>query len=150
MNSIFGNEAPMIEYNYNQYELDYVVVDSYKEDLIYSAIKHESIKNRHRKWTEEATHYTFGITLNLFKYEDQAASFFVELKTLYRQLVLLWRRRDGECFKSIDDENVLFRFNKLVPFYISENKNLPDLLYLEFVSQDPIDMTKTLKVIEGG
>lgn len=142
--SIFGVAAPQFECDSVIHELDYVVVDSFIEQWDKKSIQHESIRNRHRKWTEKGIHFTFGITMNLYKYGEEAAQKYTELKSCYRQLVKLWRRRDGEPFMSVDDVVVLFRFNKLVPFYRPEIPNKPDILHLEFVSQDPVDVSKTL------
>lgn len=140
--SIFGIEAPQFEADSEIIELDHVVIDPDNDLFDYADIKHESVFNRYRVWTDMGDHFTFRILMYLFKYEHPQQKY-DELKLYYRTLVKLWRRRDGSPFRDKDNQIVLFRFNKLDESFI-QTIDYPDILTLEFVSQDVIDFSKTL------
>lgn len=144
--SIFGTDVPKVEYNSVEYELNYASITAYKDEHDKKDVLHESIINRHREWSNQGEHYTFKVIINLFKHGDNAVIEYNKLLALKNQLVKLWLRKDSNNFKKAkDNSDALFYVLKLTAYYHPDIPGLPDLLYLELVSQDPIIITSVLK-----
>lgn len=141
-NSIFGIQAPQFESGSETILLDHVVLSKDNDSWDYDDILHESVFNRYRVWTDMGDHFTFRLLMYLFKYDNPQAKY-EQLKTYHRTLVKLYRRRDANPFRNSAGDIVLFRFDKMVEGFLHDVK-YPDILTLEFVSQDVIDFSKTL------
>lgn len=141
-NSIFGIEAPQFEADSEIILLDHVVIGKENDFFDYDDIKHESVFDRYRVWTDMGDHFNFRLLMYLFKYDDPQAKY-DELKLYHRSLVKLWRRRDGQPFVNRDGDPVLFRFDQINESFLHDVK-YPDILILVFKSQDPVDISKTL------
>lgn len=141
-NSIFGIEAPQFEFDSTIVELDHVVISNENNSFDYDDIVHESVFNRYRVWTDMGDHFTFRLLMYLFKYDNPQAKY-DELKAYHKSLVKLWRRRDGNPFRNAANEIVLFRFDQMNESFLHDYL-YPDILSLVFISQDPIDISKTL------
>ena len=137
--SLFGVLEPKCNYNSIDYLLDHTITSADEPDN--ADIMNESVINRHREWVDRGEHYHFAVTISLHKYADPSTAFnnFYALKG---QLVKLWRHRDGIQFQDKDGNDVLFRVNKVVPFYL-QTADFKDTLYMEFVSQDVVDISKS-------
>lgn len=141
--SVFGKLAPKFFRSSTTVLLDYWMTTKDEPETI--MITHESDINKHREYDYFTTaptqdHWLFEGIVNLGKYTDPASKF-NEIFAHKRQLVQLWRRRDGDYFKNSSDAMVLFLLKEIIPFRF-DKPGFSDRLLLKFESQDFVDISK--------
>lgn len=145
-NSFFGISYPKVTYNGNPLLLEHSVI--LNDRLIPDIIMQESIVNRHREWVVKGKHHLFEINFYLFKYGENKQDKYDEIKAMERNYVSqLFRRSDGVQIKDSSNADVQFLCDEVSEFYI-KRYDYPDVLRIKFLSENYVDMTKSVIVPE--
>lgn len=142
--SIFGNQAPKFIAGETEVNLDYCVVLQDEADL--EDILHQSKVTGHREWSHRGKHWIFKVKIHLFKYED-VYSAYQNFKQYEHQLVTLYKRRDGNPVTNLHGEEVKFFIENIEEGYL-QHYLYPDILFITFLSQDPIDLPLDLSPLD--
>jgi len=141
--SIFGVQSPKVVFETATITLDYSII--IQDRPVPDLILHESIINRHREWVVLGKHWVFEINLLLFKYTTGAAAKYAAVKAMEGGYVdQLFRRTDGVALKDSSSTLIRFLVEEVSETYL-DTPDFPDILRIRFISENYIDITKSIK-----
>ena len=145
---IFGKQAPKFIYDEGGGSEETVLLDNVvimEDGTEPDEVVHESPLTKHRNFIDNGEHYRFKVMQYIFK--DDPYNKYMKLNEFKNKLVTLYRHRDNPPFQDSDENNVLFKV-RVQPQYL-ETIEFRDVVIVTFISQDPVDVSKSAEASVG-